>query len=61
MVTAGDISLVVFNDVVPAVISSANCWQERRVLMSVSLNEGAGCRRELLDILLSLWLFSFFC
>ena len=60
MGTAGDISLVVFNDVVSVVISSANCWQERRVLMSCLLSESAGCRRELLDMLLSLWLFSFF-
>ena len=50
----GDSSMVVFNDVVSVVISGANCWEERRALMSVSLNEGAGCWRELLDLLLSL-------
>ena len=50
----GDISVVVFNDVVSVVISDANCWEEHRALMSVSLNEGAGCWRELLVLLLSL-------
>ena len=39
----GDISVVVFNDVVSAVFSGANCSQEQRVLMSLSLNEGAEC------------------
>ena len=46
--------MVVFKDVVPVVILGANCWQEQKVLMSASLNEGAGCWRELLDLLLSL-------
>ena len=51
--------MIVFNDVVSAVISGANCWQEQSVWMSVSINECVGCWRELLGLLLSLWPFSF--
>ena len=43
----GDISVVVFNNVISVVISGANCWQENRVLMSVLLNEITGCWGEL--------------
>ena len=39
----GDISVVVFNDVGSAVFSGANCSQEQRVFMSLSLNAGAEC------------------
>ena len=52
--TVGDISAVALTDQVSVVFFGANCWEEQRVLMSVSLNEGAGCWRELLDLLLSL-------
>ena len=41
--TIGDVSVVVFNDVVSVVISGANSWEKQMVLMSVSLNGGAGC------------------
>ena len=57
----GDISVVVFNDVGSAVFSGANCSQEQRVFMSLSLNEGAECWRELLDLLLPFWPFLFCC
>ena len=59
--TVGDISAVALTDKVSVVFFGANCWEEQRVLMSVSLNEDAGCWRELLDLLLSLWSFSFCC
>ena len=59
--TIGDVSVVVFNDVVSVVISGANSWEKQMVLMSVSLNGGAGCWSELLDLLLPLWSFSFCC
>ena len=55
--TIGDVSVVVFNDVVSVVISGANSWEKQMVLMSVSLNGGAGCWSELLDLLLPLWSF----
>ena len=57
--TVQDISVIVFKLLVSVVISGANCWQEQSVWMSVSINECAGCWRELLGLLLSLWPFSF--
>ena len=46
--------MVVFNDAVSVVVSGANCWKKQMVLMSVSLNGGAACWSELLDLLLLL-------
>ena len=56
--TVEDISVVVFNDVVSAVISGANCWLEESVWKSVSINEYIGCLRVLFGLWLSFWPFS---
>ena len=40
--TVGDVSVVVFSNVVSVIISGAKCWEKQSVLMSISLNNGVG-------------------
>ena len=42
MGTVGDVSVVVFSNVVSVIISGAKCWEKQSVLMSISLNNGVG-------------------
>ena len=42
MGTVGDVSVVVFSNVVSVIISGAKCWEKQNVLMSISLNNGVG-------------------
>ena len=54
MGTVGDVSVVVFRNVVSVIISGAKCWEKQSVLMSISLNNSVGYWSELLDLLLPL-------